>query len=154
MRGQINGIEVQLQDKRLRLAALQSNLRPPAARVAAAEGEVARLESMLSDLNAQMTSATHGAQSLAEVAIAAQIAQTDLATRDLMLQAAMDRLETARRDADSQARYLSVSVAPVPPQDATYPRVWQDTALAVLIFAGIYLMMSLTTSILREQVTS
>jgi capsular polysaccharide transport system permease protein len=36
----------------------------------------------------------------------------------------------------------------------SYPRAFENTAVALLIFAGIYLMMALTASILREQVSS
>ena len=51
-------------------------------------------------------------------------------------------------------RYLTVSVRPVASQDPSYPRAFENTILAFLIFAGIYLMISLTASILREQVSS
>ncbi|MGB1033532.1 MAG: capsule biosynthesis protein [Primorskyibacter sp.] len=154
LRGQINGLEVQLQDKKLRLAALQDNRRPPAARIAAAQGDVARIDDLLAQLRTEMVSATDGALSLAEIAVEVQLAEADLATRDLMLQAAIDRLDSARRNADAQARYLTVSVDPTPPDAAAYPRAFQDTALVVLVAAGIYLMMSLTASILREQVSA
>ena len=50
-------------------------------------------------------------------------------------------------------RYLSLGVSPVAPDEPTYPRAFANTALALLIFAGIYLMISMTTAILREQVT-
>lgn len=42
----------------------------------------------------------------------------------------------------------------VEPDEATYPRALENTILAFLVFAGIYLMISLTASILREQVTT
>ena len=48
----------------------------------------------------------------------------------------------------------TVSVRPVASQDASYPRAFENTILAFLVFAGIYLMISLTASILREQVSS
>ena len=38
--------------------------------------------------------------------------------------------------------------------EAAYPRAFENTLLAFLIFGGIYLMFSLTASILREQVSS
>jgi capsular polysaccharide transport system permease protein len=41
----------------------------------------------------------------------------------------------------------------VAPDEPTYPRAFENTTLAFLIFAGLYLMMSLTASVLREQVT-
>ena len=40
-----------------------------------------------------------------------------------------------------------------PPDEATYPRSFENTVLAFLIFAGIYLMVSLTAAILKEQVS-
>ncbi|EPX76353.1 capsule polysaccharide transporter [Salipiger mucosus] len=154
LRGQINNVEIQLQEKRLQLAALMDNARPNGSRVAGAEGDVRRLEALLDDLNAQMTTATTGENSLAETAVQIQLAEADLATRDLMLQTALERLEQARRDADSQARYLTTSVQPVASEDPSYPRKFENTILAFLIFSGIYLMISLTASILREQVSS
>ena len=63
-------------------------------------------------------------------------------------------IDQARTEANRQVRYLTVAVQPVAPQEATYPRKFENTILAFLIFAGIYLMLSLTAAILREQVTS
>ena len=57
-------------------------------------------------------------------------------------------------EANKQVRYLSLGVRPVAPDEPTYPRAFEDTLLAFLIFSGIYLMLSLTASILREQVSS
>ena len=62
-------------------------------------------------------------------------------------------METARIEANRQVRYLSLGVSPVAPDQATYPRSFVNTILAFLIFSGIYLMISLTVSILREQVS-
>ncbi|MBR9893925.1 capsule biosynthesis protein [bacterium] len=154
LRSQINNIEIQLQEKKLALQAQLDNARPNSARVQGAEGEVRRLENLLAELNADMTTATTGENSLAEIAVQVQLAEADLATRDLMLQSALERLEQARRDADSQARYLTTSVVPVASEDPSYPRSFENTILAFLIFSGVYLMISLTASILREQVSS
>ncbi len=140
--------------KKLALQAQLDNARPNSARVQGAEGEVRRLENLLAELNSDMTTATTGENSLAEIAVQVQLAEADLATRDLMLQSALERLEQARRDADSQARYLTTSVVPVASEDPSYPRSFENTILAFLIFSGIYLMISLTASILREQVSS
>ncbi len=154
LRSQINNIEIQLQEKNLQLQALLDNARPNSSRVEGARGDVRRLEALLDDLNGQMTQATTGENSLAETAVQIQLAQADLSTRDMMLQTALERLEQARRDADSQARYLTTSVQPVASEDATYPRKFENTILAFLIFSGIYLLVSLTASILREQVSN
>jgi len=154
LRTQISNVEVQLQEKQLTLQALLDNARPNSARVEGARGDVRRLETLLADLNADMTSATSGENSLAEIAVQIKLAEADLSTRDLMLQTALERLAQARRDADSQARYLTTSVVPVASEDPSYPRKFENTILAFLIFSGVYLMISLTASILREQVAS
>lgn len=154
LRSQINNIEVQLQGKELELAALLDNNRPNRAKVEGAEGDVRRYQALLDRLNSQMTDASQGENSLAELASQIQLAQADVATRDMMLASALEQLEQTRREAASQARYLTTSVEPVPSQDPTYPRKFENTILAFLVFAGLYLMISLTASILREQVSS
>ena len=62
-------------------------------------------------------------------------------------------MEQARTETSRQVRYLTVAVRPVASQSASYPRKFENTILTFLIFAGIYLMLSLTSSILKEQVT-
>jgi capsular polysaccharide transport system permease protein len=91
---------------------------------------------------------------LAQLSVRIQMAQADLATRDMLLQSALQQMEQTRMEANRQVRYLTTSVEPVAPQEPSYPRSFENTILAFLIFAGIYLMVSLTVSILREQVTS
>ena len=71
-----------------------------------------------------------------------------------MLSTAMQSVETARVEANRQTRYLSMGVNPVAPDEATYPRAFENTFVAFLIFAGIYLMLSMTVAILREQVSA
>lgn len=154
LRSQINTYELQLQEKQLQLQALLDNNRPNRAKVDGTEGDIRRLETLLTRLNREMTTATTGEDSLAEIAVQIKLAEADLATRDLMLQTALERLEQARRDADSQARYLTTSVEPVASEDPSYPRKFENTILAFLIFGGVYLMISLTASILREQVST
>ena len=63
-------------------------------------------------------------------------------------------METARIEANRQVRYLSQSVNPVIPDQPSYPRAFENTILAFLIFSGIYLLVSITAAILREQVSA
>ena len=154
LRGQINNVEIQLQEKELQLAALLDNSRPNSARVEGARGDVQRLRTLLDDLNSRMTEATSGESSLAEKAAQIQMAQADLATADLFLQSALQNEKQTELEANRQVRYLTTSVRPVASQDPSYPRAFENTILAFLIFSGIYLMISLTASILREQVSS
>ena len=154
LRGQIGQVELQVIEKELELESLLANARPNAARVEATRGEVNRLNAQLAKLNQRMTDVSQGANSLAQLTVNIQMAQADLATRDLMLQSALQQMESARVEAGRQVRYLTVGVRPVAPQEPSYPRAFENTILAFLIFAGIYLMISLTTSILREQVSN
>ena len=57
-------------------------------------------------------------------------------------------------EANRQVRYLSLSVSPVAPDVPTYPRVFENTLVTLLILLGVYLMFSMTVAILREQVSS
>jgi capsular polysaccharide transport system permease protein len=154
IRGQINQREIELQEKKLQLTALLDNPRPNQSRVAGVQADIGRLEAVIEELNARMTASTTGADSLTELSSKVKLAEADLATRDMMLQSALQNMETATLEASRQTRYLSRNVDPIVPDAATYPRKFENTILTFLIFSGIYLMISLTASILREQVSS
>jgi capsular polysaccharide transport system permease protein len=153
LRTQIANYETQLQEKQLQLQALLDNRRPNEAKVDGARGDVRRLQALLAELNGKMTDATTGETSLAEKAARIQMAQADLATADLFLQSALQNEKQTELEANRQVRYLTTSVNPVAAEDPTYPRKFENTILAFLILSGIYLMISLTASILREQVS-
>ncbi len=152
--GRINDLEAQLSRKRLELGQLLDNRVPNRSRVDAVEGEIARLEEMLANVRQQLTAGNTARGSLASIAGQLRIAEADLMTRQELLSAAATQMEAARIEANKQVRYLSVGVAPIAPDEATYPKAFQDTLVAFLVFAGIYLMLSLTASILREQVST
>lgn len=154
LRAQINQREIELQEKELQLQALLDNARPNQSRVDGVRADIGRLEDVIDDLNARMRDATSGDESLTSLSAQVRLAEADLATRDIMLQSALQNMEGAMLEASRQTRYLSRSVDPVVPDAAAYPRSFENTMLTFLIFAGIYLMLSLTASILREQVTS
>ena len=151
---QITALETQLSQDRLALAQMLSNANPNRARVDPVQRRIATLEDEIRTLRARLTEDGAGGRSLAKVQSELVVAETEVATRQLLLQQAAQQLETARIEANRQQRYLSVSVAPVAPDVASYPRAFENTAVALLIFAGIYLMIALTASILREQVSS
>lgn len=151
--GQIGTFETQLAEKRLALQQLLDNPAPNRARVAGTEGDISRLESLVADLRSQLTQSNSEAGSLAQVTGQLRMAEVDLETRTLMMQESLQSLEAARTEANRQVRYLSLGVNPVPPDEPTYPKAFENSVLAALIFSGIYLMISLTASILREQVS-
>jgi len=151
---QITTLEAQINQERLSLADLLSNPRPNAARVQQAERRIGALDAQIQAMRSSLTQGASGGASLARVQREMVMAEADVATRQLMLANSMQQLEAARIEANRQVRYLSMGVSPVAPDESTYPRRFENTALAFLVFAGIYLMFSMTVSILREQVTS
>ncbi|WP_425091560.1 capsule biosynthesis protein [Tropicimonas sp. S265A] len=150
---QISTFETQLNLEKLRLQELLQNASPNSARATVVAGNIERLEALISQLRAEMTDGVDGQASLARVSGELVIAQADLETRQSMLSQSLQQLEMARIEANRQVRYLSLGVRPIAPDEASYPRALENTFLAFLVFAGIYLMVSLTASVLREQVS-
>lgn len=151
---QIGQLESQLSQDRLSLAQMESNAQPNQARMDPLKRRISTLESEIASLRARLTEGQDGGQSLAQVQSELLVAQADVQTRQLLLAQSLTAMETARTEANRQVRYLSISVAPIPPDEAAYPRAFENTMVALLIFAGIYLMISMTAAILREQVSA
>ena len=152
--GQISSLENQLIDERLRLREVQENPNPNATRVAQSERNIVRLEGMIDELRKQMTEGNDTTLSLARITGELMMAESELQTRQLLLSQSLEQVESARIEANRQVRYLSTGVSPVPPDRPTYPRAVENTLVAGLIFLGIYLLASITVSILREQVSA
>ena len=151
---QIGQLESQLNTDRLSLAQMQSNARPNTARMDPLKRRIATLESEIAKLRSSLTEGQNGGQSLAQTQSELLVAQADLQTRQLLLAQSLQAMEIARTEANRQVRYLSLSVSPIPPDEAAYPRAFENTMVALLVFAGIYLMISMTAAILREQVSA
>lgn len=152
--GQIGQLEGQLTNDKLSLAQMESNENPNPARMDPLKRRIATLEREISLLRAKLVEEDSSGQSLARVQSELAVAEADAETRQMMLAQALQAMETARIEANRQARYISLSVAPVAPDEATYPRAFENTVVAMLIFAGIYLLLSMTAAILREQVSA
>lgn len=152
--GQIVTFETQLQEKDLQLQQLLDNSRPNQARVDGVKGDISRLEVVIASLRSALTDGGSDNASMARISGELRMAEIDLETRQAMMQQALQQLETARIEANRQVRYLSLGVSPTAPDEPTYPRAFENSGVAFLIFSGIYLMASLTASILREQVSA
>ncbi|WP_460272346.1 capsule biosynthesis protein [Celeribacter sp. ULVN23_4] len=151
---QVAAFETQLQQKKLSLQQLLDNTNPNQARVDGTRGDIRRLEGIITELRNQLTDANNGTSSLARITAEQRMAEVDLATRQTMVAQAIQALEASRTEANRQVRYLSLSSPPVAPDEATYPRKFENTLLALLVFSGIYLVASLTAAVLREQVSA
>jgi capsular polysaccharide transport system permease protein len=151
---QIGQLESLLSQDRLSLQQMQSNARPNLARMEPLERRITALESEIAALRSKLTGSQGDGESLPQVQSDLLVAQADVQTRQLMLAQAIQSMETARAEANRQTRYLSLSVKPIEPDEASYPRAFENTLVAALIFCGIYLMISMTAAILREQVSA
>lgn len=151
---QIGALDAQLSQDRLSLAQMESNSSPNKARMEPLKRRIATLQAEIAELRSKLTEDSASGLSLARVQSELLVAQADVATRQLLLGQSMAAMESARIEANRQTRYLSISVNPVPPDEAAYPRAFENTIVVLLIFAGLYLMISMTVAILREQITA
>lgn len=151
---QISVLETKLNSDRLSLAEMQANAQPNQARVDPVVQRMQSLTAQIKDLRSQLTENGQDGFSLAQVQSDLLVAKANVETRQLLLAQSLQSLETSRIEANRQVRYLSLSVSPVAPDEATFPRAFENTMVAMMIFAGIYLMISMTAAILREQVSA
>lgn len=154
LRSQITSYDQQLLEKKLALQAMLDNPRPNQAKVDGARGDVRRLENLLKELYARMIEPDASGLSLVQQSTEIELSRADLATADAFLQSALQGEKQSALEAGRQVRYLTVPVRPIASDAPSYPRRFENTILAFLIFSGIYLMVSLTSSILREQVSN
>ena len=151
---QIATLEAQLTQDRLSLAQMQSNETPNVARMEPLIRRIATLEAEIATLRNRMTESDTDGTSLPQVQGELLVAQADLETRQVILAQALQSMETSRVEANRQTLYLSVSVSPIPPDEPAYPRAFENTLVTMLILLGIYLMVSMTAAILRDQVSA
>ncbi len=151
---QIGTLDAQLTQERLSLAQMQANARPNQARMAPVITRIATLQDQIAQLRLRLTESSADGPSIATVQSELVMAQADVTTRQMMLAQATSAMETSRIEANRQTRYLSVAVQPVAPDDPSYPLAFENTLIVMLIFGGIYLMISMTIAILREQVSN
>ena len=151
---QVSALESQRQQLQLSLAGKLSVSRPNQAQVDGLRAQITNLDTLINDLRSQMTSTSDGGNSIASDNTRLRLAEENYNFQTVLVQQALAQMEATQIEANRQVRYLSMGVEPVAPDEATYPRAFENTMLALLIFSGIYLMISLTSSILREQVTA
>ena len=151
---QVSALESQRQQLQLSLAGKLSVSRPNQAQVDGLRAQITNLDTLINDLRSQMTFTSDGGNSIASDNTRLRLAEENYNFQTVLVQQALAQMEATQIEANRQVRYLSMGVEPVAPDEATYPRAFENTMLAFLIFSGIYLMISLTSSILREQVTA
>jgi capsular polysaccharide transport system permease protein len=151
---QIAALETRLTQDKLSLAEMENNEQPNQARMEPLKQRMVALQDEIRSLRSQLTENSAEGLSLAQVQSELLVAKASVETRQMLLAQSLQSLETSRIEANRQVRYLSLSVSPVAPDEATFPRAFENTMVAMMIFAGIYLMISMTAAILREQVSA
>ena len=152
--GQINALESERQQLGLVLQSRLNVERPSEIQVQALRDQIANIDALIAELREELTGSDGNGASLASRNTELRVAEENYNFQTAKVQQALTQMETARIEANRQVRYLSQSVNPVIPDQAAYPRAFENTLLALLIFSGIYLLISITVSILREQVSS
>jgi capsular polysaccharide transport system permease protein len=151
---QIGQLDGQLTQDRLSLAQMESNKSPNQSRMEPLKRRIATLQEQIAVLRAKLTEDSSGGQSIARVQSELLVAQADVETRRLLLAQSLQAKEAARTNVNRQTRYLSMSVNPIAADEPAYPRAFENTLVVALIFAGLYLMLSMTAAILKEQITA
>jgi capsular polysaccharide transport system permease protein len=150
----LNSLEADRQRLELVLQSRLSVERPSEVQVRTLRDQITNIDGLILAMRQNMTGVEGGQVSLAARNTELRTAEENYNFQTVMVQQALTQMETARIEANRQVRYLSQSVRPIAPDEASYPRAFENTLLSFLIFSGIYLMISLTASILREQVSS
>lgn len=150
----ITSMEIALEELRGRLA----NLRRRGAtdddpRVQRLEAEVATMQDAIAARREGVAGSSQNStgRSLADINAELERANFDVTIAMTRFTAATEALELAKNEAARQHRYLSVVVEPIMPDASNFPPKLELTALAFLCFLGIYIMLSLTISLIREQ---
>lgn len=151
---QISSLDQELNKDKLSLTQMQANEQPNLARMDPLKLRIATTQNQIDDLRSRLTETTDGENSLAQVQSELLVAKANVETRQFLLSQSLQSLETSRVEANRQVRYLSLSVSPVVPDEAAFPRAFENTMVVMMIFIGIYLMISMTAAILREQVSA
>lgn len=149
----IVALETELTQTRLSVQEMRSNARPSAARLQPLERREEALRAEIETLRNSMTQGSSEGGSLARIQSELIMSEAEVQTREMMRAQAMQQLESARMEVSRQVRYLALSVEPIAPDEATYPRKLENSIVAFLIFLGVYLLASMTASVLREQVS-
>lgn len=151
---QVTNLEAQLTEKQIELSTLESQRRPNQARIAGVNQDISQLQIAIAELRAQLTSQEGDTGTLAAKNIELRMAEENYNFQLAMVQNAATAREGARLEAERQGRFLQLSVPPIPPDEPTYPRAFENTLVTAVILAAIYLMLSLTGAVLREQVSA
>ncbi|ARO13483.1 Capsule polysaccharide export protein-like protein [Ketogulonicigenium robustum] len=150
---QIAALEAEKQQLQITLRSLEVAARPVESQLEQLRLRINTIEGLTGEIRASLT-APENTSSQASKNTELRIAEENYNFQVDLVRQALAQMEASRLEAARQVRYIKMGVEPVAPDKPTYPRAFENTIVALLVFAGIYLMLSITASVLREQVSS
>jgi capsular polysaccharide transport system permease protein len=152
--GIIHTLELEVEALRGKLDELLTYAAEDDARVVDLRRDIAFKRSQIAERRRNLVGDGSGAGgSLSSVNVELQRAEVEVMTQQQQFMSAMASQEAARIEAQRQVRYLAPIVPPALADKSTRPHRARNTALAFVIFFGIFMMVSLTISVLREQIS-
>ncbi|MBY8974770.1 hypothetical protein KHP62_03055 [Rhodobacteraceae bacterium NNCM2] len=147
----ISALEIELESLSGKLTNLRKVTSESDPRVERLASQVETLQAQIAARQEKLTGAQLTGNSLADTNVALQSANFEVTAAMTLFSSAIESYELAKLDAARQHRYLAMIVKPSLPDAPGYPKKFQTTALAFLIFLGGYVLLSLTFSLIREQ---
>jgi len=147
----ISSLELELEGLRAKLTNLSGVTGEDDPRVVRLTTQVATLEHQIATREAGIAGTQNNGTTLADINAQLQRSEFEVQAAMELFSAAIQAREAARLDAQRQHRYLAVVVEPSLPDQANYPKKYQLVALTFLVLLGLYIMVSLTVSLIREQ---
>lgn len=149
---QIAPLMSRLVDEKVSLSMIEANARPNRTQMDISKRKIAAIQAEIDKIRGRMVSTSDGQGSLAKASSDIEAAKSEVKTHQQILAKLTDQLIQARQQAASKARFVAVAVSPMRPTAAEYPRPLRDTAIAFVVILLSYLFLSLTVSLLREEI--
>jgi capsular polysaccharide transport system permease protein len=143
----LSRLEGQLVESRTALSSLLQFMHEDTHQVQGKREEIANLESQIEGLRARL-SADDGAD-LAQASVEFAALQSELEFANVALASTLKTLEGAKMQAMSSRKYLMLIETPSLPDEAEYPRRWQNTLYALLLVSLAYFLVSTSMTMLR-----
>lgn len=146
-RGQLTEYQVALQQ-------LEQNANPNQSRVNGIKRQIEVLENTIDDLTNQGLEVGDSGTSVARLAQQMRIAETRLALATREYEQASINLQQAEAQARSQRQFITPILPPTATYEAVYPKKYMSTLSAFMVFFALYIIISITIEVIREQVSA
>ncbi len=144
----------QLTENQLALNQLLANPSPNQIRVRGLERQIRSLEDTIESLTQQGLEKDESGQSVTRLAQQMRIAETRLALATSEYEQAAANLQQAEAQARSQRQFITPTLPPTATYEPIYPKKFMSTISAFMVFFALYILISITIEVIREQVSA